>query len=271
MPRKQKITQENYYDARSAINYMGYTQFKSFCGAGGMRGCEAKAMAMLAGKWSVEPSTDMLVGSYVDAWFEGKILEFEEKHHDEIFNSRGAYYAPFIKAQECIERAKRDSLFMNFMGGEHQTIMTANFFGMDWKIRMDSYHPDMCIVDLKVVKDINETTWVRDMGRLNFIDYWGYDMQGAIYQKVVEINTGKKLPFFICAIDKGKYPDIEIIQIPNSRLSDTLSVIEYEAKRVKAVKAGEIEPLRCETCDYCRATKVLTKPILVSDLGNDIR
>lgn len=268
---KRKITEENYYDARSALNYCGYSQFKNFCGAGGFTGCEAKAMAILEGRWETEPTPSMLVGSYVDAWFEGKILDFEERHHDLIFNKNGTYKADFVKAQECIERAKRDELFMNFMGGQHQVIMTAKFFGMDWKIKMDSYHPDMCIVDLKVVKDINETTWVRDMGRLNFIDLWGYDVQGAIYQKVVEINTGKKLPFFICAIDKGKYPDIEIIQIPDSKLSDTLSVIEYESKRVKAVKSGEIEPLRCGTCDYCKATKVLTKPILVSDLGNDIR
>jgi hypothetical protein len=271
MPKKLKITDENYYDARSALKYCGYTQYKNFCGAGGFKGCEAKAMAMLQDKWFVEPTPSMLVGSYVDAWFEGKILDFEEKHHEEIFNKNGTYRADFIKAQECIERAKRDELFMNFMGGDKQVIMTASMFGMDWKIRMDSYHPNICIVDLKVVKDINEMTWVKDMGKLNFIDYWGYDVQGAIYQKVVEINTGKKLPFFICAIDKGKYPDIEIIQIPNSKLADTLSVVEYECKRIKAVKAGEIEPLRCGTCDYCKATKVLERPILSTDLGSDIR
>ena len=140
MPKKRKITQENYYDARSALGYCGYTQFKSFCGAGGFKGCEARAMAELQGKWSVEPTPSMLVGSYVDAWFEGKILDFEEANRESIFNKNGTYRAEFVKAQECIERAKRDNLFMNFMDGEKQKIMTANFFGMDWKIRMDSYH-----------------------------------------------------------------------------------------------------------------------------------
>lgn len=267
MARKRKITQENYYDRKSAISYMGYSQFKDFCGGGGMTGCEARALAKLKGDWVEEPSPSMLIGSYVDAWFEGKIEQFEIEYKDKIFNKNGTYKADFIKAKECIERAKRDELFMHFMGGEHQRIMTANFFGVDWKIKMDSYHEDICIVDLKVVKDINENFWIKDFGKVNFVDFWAYDVQGAIYQKVVELNTGKKLPFFICAIDKGKYPDIEIIQIPDSRLREVLSIVEYEIKRVQKVKKGKIEPLRCGHCDYCKATKVLSKPILVNDLG----
>lgn len=268
---KRKITAKNYYDSKSAMAYCGYSQFKLFCGAGGSVGCEAQAMATLRGEWTPEPTKSMLIGSYVDAWFEGTVEEFEEQHKDDVFNKNGTYKADFVQAQACIERAKKDELFMHFMGGEHQKIMTANFFGMDWKIKMDSYHADTCIVDLKVVRDIHETFWVRDIGRLNFIDYWAYDVQGAIYQKVVELNTGKKLPFFICAIDKGKYPDLEIIQIPNNKLSDTLSIIEYECKRLQAVKSGEIEPIRCECCDYCKSTKVLTKPILSTELDENIK
>lgn len=266
MPRK--ITKRNYYSKKSALEYCGYSQFKNFCGAGGAKGCEAQALAILNGTWEPEPSTSMLVGSYVDAWFEGTLSKFEEEHAADIFNKKGDYYAPFQKARECIERVKKDPLFMKFMGGKHQVIMTANFFDTDWKIKMDSFHKGKCIVDLKVVEDLRKTFFVPDMGKLNFIDFWGYEVQGAIYQKVVEINTGEKLPFFIAAVDKGKYPDIEIIQIPNNKLANALEVIEYEIKRLNRVKSGEIEPIRCGTCDYCKATKILTSPILVDELVN---
>lgn len=83
---------------------------------------------------------------------------------------------------------------MRHMAGQKQIIMTGELFGAKWKIKMDSYFPDTLIVDLKCMKSLREANFLKDFGYLDFIRYWGYDIQGAVYQKIVEINTGKKLP-----------------------------------------------------------------------------
>ena len=70
------------------------------------------------------------------------------------------------------------------------------------KIKIDSYIPDVAIVDLKVMSSITRLEWVRDIGYLDFVRYWGYDIQGAVYQEIVRQNTGKKLPFFIAELRK---------------------------------------------------------------------
>lgn len=84
---------------------------------------------------------------------------------------------------------------MKYMSGEKQVIMTADLYGTPWKIKMDSYIPGVAIVDLKVMASLTKLEWVRDIGYLDFVRYWGYDIQGAIYQEVVYQNTGKRLPF----------------------------------------------------------------------------
>jgi hypothetical protein len=144
--------------------------------------------------------------------------------------------------------------------------MTGNLFGCDWKIKMDSYLEDVAIVDLKVMASITDLKWVKDIGYLDFVRYWGYDIQGAIYQKIVEINTGKKLPFYIAAATKETEPDIRIIQITQNYLDEALSVVEANIGRILRVKNGEQEPDRCELCDCCRHHRVLKAPISILDL-----
>lgn len=260
------VTAKNYYTPKMAIKYAGFSQFKDFCGTGFSKGCEARALAKLRGEWQDEITDALWEGSYLDRYFEGTLDVFLEENRDIIFNKKGDKYANFKRCDEAIERCLRDKLFMQFMDGEKQKIFTFEMFGMEWKSKLDVYHKDKLIVDLKYIKDIKETKYVPDFGRMSWIEYYGYDTQGAIYQKAVELNTGKKLPYYIAVVDKKKYPDIAIIQIPNSKLDNALSVVEYQSKRYKAVKLEGAEPDRCEDCDYCRATKVLTAPISLDEL-----
>lgn len=155
---------------------------------------------------------------------------------------------------------------MKYLSGEKQTIMTAELFGCEWKIKMDSYIPGKVIVDLKVMASITDLKWVKDIGYLDFVRYWGYDLQGAIYQKIVEINTGKRLPFFIAAVTKEVEPDIRIIQVTQNYLDEALTVIESNIRRVLSVKNGEVEPDRCDLCDCCKHNRVLKAPISIMDL-----
>ena len=95
-------------------------------------------------------------------------------------------------------------------------------------------------------------------------------MYGVIvYQKIVELNTGKKLPCYIAAVDKTKSPAIEVIQITQAELDSALvGINETVIKRIVDLKSGNAEPDRCGRCDYCKATKVIDKPISMGELLN---
>lgn len=259
------LTEENYYGQEATLEYMSVSQFKDFSGSNGKRGCEFAAVQKILGKWEEVPSTAMMVGSYVDAYFEGSLDKFKEAH-PEMFTQKGELKATFQKAEQVIARINRDEYFLKFMSGEKQKIMTGDLFGSKWKIKMDSYIEDIAIVDLKVMQSITEMKWVKDVGYLDFVRYWGYDMQGAVYQAVVEQNTGKKLPFYIAAATKESEPDIQIIQITQNYLDEALRYIEAQMPNVLAVKNGERTPDRCECCDCCRATRILRKPITIDEL-----
>lgn len=260
-----RINSKNYYSPKANREYLSVSQYKDFCGSLGEAGCEAKAIAKLKGEWQDEITTARLIGSYVDAWFEGTLKEFME-NAPELFNKNGSLKADFIKANEIIERVKRDPVFMKYMSGKKQKIMTAELFNAKWKIKMDSFYPEKCIVDLKVVKDIHESKYVKDYGYTNFIDYWGYDIQGAVYQEVVRLKTGKLLPFYIACVDKQKVSDLAVVQVDNIHLEQALLEVSGNVQRILDLKAGKAEPDRCEKCDYCKSTKKLTNPIHYSEL-----
>lgn len=258
------LTEDNYYSADANKEYMSVSQYKDFAGTYGRAACEAAALARLRGEWKEEPSTAMLVGSYVDHYFEGTLDEFKLEH-PEICRKDGKPKADYVHAEKIVERAERDELFCKYMSGEKQVIMTGEYGGCKWKIKMDSYLAGKAIVDLKVVASIRECKWTK-YGYLDFIRFWGYDVQGAIYQEIVRQNTGLRLPFYIAALSKEKEPDIEIIQISDIYLQDALARVEAHLPRVLAVKEGGSPPKRCERCDYCKQTKVIRRPISVADL-----
>ncbi|MCM1338772.1 MAG: PD-(D/E)XK nuclease-like domain-containing protein [Muribaculaceae bacterium] len=260
-----KLTSRNYYSRKANKLYLSVSQYKDFCGTMGKQGCEYTALAKLKGIYNPEPTKAMLMGSYVDAAYEGTLKRFI-KNTPQMFNKNGTLKAEFIKAQQAYDRTQQDDLFKLYMLGQKQVIMTANIFDVDWKIKIDSYFPDKCIVDLKYIKDIHERCYVKDFGHVNFIEYWGYDLQLAIYQLVVEANTGKKLPCYIAAVDKKETPNIEIIKIEQEQLDASLLGIQSNIQRIQELKTGKVIPDKCHECDYCIQTKVLTSPISSTSL-----
>ena len=264
-----ELNQGNYFSAQANREYMSASQFKSFNGTFGRGGCEAAALARMYGDWKDEPSTALMVGSYVDHYFEGTLAEFKAEN-PQMFKRDGTLKAEFVKAEQIIQRAERDPLFMRYMSGDKQVIMTGEIGGVPWKIKMDSYIPGVAIVDLKVMQSLTKLEWVRDVGYMDFVRYWSYDIQGAVYQYIVEQNTGEHLPFYIAGLSKEKEPNIEIIYVADVYLQEALDIVERNLPDVLAVKNGEREPRRCECCDYCRHTKVLQRPIGLADLASNI-
>lgn len=261
-----QLTDENYYSDQANFEYMSVSQYKDFAGTFGKRACEAAALAKCKGEWREESSTAMMVGSYVDAYFEGTLDRFKALNPS-MFRQDGGLKSPFIQAERCIARAERDELFMKYMSGEKQVIMTGNLFGTPWKIKIDSYIPGTAIVDLKVMESLTKLKFVRDLGYLEFVRYWGYDIQGAIYREIVYQNTGSVLPFYIAGISKEAEPDLRLIRVKDIYLREALSVVESNMPHILKVKYGEVEPERCDYCPYCNRTRVLTSPIDLEDLA----
>ncbi len=260
-----QLTDGNYYSQEANREYMSVSQFKDFAGTFGKLPCEFTALEKLEECWKEEETTALMVGSYVDSHFEGTLDKFKADHPS-LFKKDGGLKADYVKANEIIARIERDEYFMRYMSGQKQVIMTGELFGAKWKIKIDSYIPDVAIVDLKVMSSITKPEWVRDLGYLSFVEYWGYDIQGAVYQEIVRQNTGKKLPFYIAAATKEKEPDIRIIHVTDNYLQAALSVVETNMPRILRVKNGEAEPDRCELCDCCRHNRVLSRPISIMDL-----
>lgn len=261
-----KLRSNNYYSKKANLEYISVSQYKDFYGTYEYKGCENQAMAIIRGDFVKEKTPAMLIGSYVDAYFEGTLEKFKEKT-PELFKKDGTLKAEYIKADEMIKRCEADKRFMQYLSGKKQVIMTAEWLGAKWKIKMDSYLKDKAIVDLKTVDDIYKGVYCDGIGKLNFIQAKGYDFQLAVYQKIVEINTGKKLPCYIAAVDKTKSPAIEIIQVTQAELDSALvGINEHAIKHIVDIKQGNEQPEKCGRCDYCKRTKVIERPISMGEL-----
>ena len=230
------LTNSNYHGPVANKEYFSVSQYKDFAK------CEAMAMAKINGIYQEPLTKALLVGSFVDAYFEGTLKEFIDGHSD-IFTKKDALRAEFKKANEIISRVKRDPLFMKFLSGEKQKIFTAEMLGVKWKIKIDSYCPEICIADLKVVQ------------AFRLMPRWRYDIQGAVYQEVVRLVTGGRLPFYLAAATKEKVTNFDIFQIPQDILDGALFEVGAHIERYAAVKTGEADPIACGECDYCKTIK----------------
>lgn len=267
MPRL-KLTAENYYSPEANMEYMSASQYKSFVR------CEAAAMAELRGEWGRKDTTALRVGSYVDAYFSDELEQFKSENSD-IFKRDGTLKAEFLNAQTVAERLERDELARLLLSGKHQVIKTGRIGGVWYKAKFDSLltsaqveaickkFPEVrslvpfggaMIVDLKCMRDF-EPIWSEEyQDKISFAEYWGYDIQGAIYQALDK----RTAPFVIVGATKEAEPNIEAFHIPDEALSFCLADVEANSPRFDAIKRGEVEPVGCGKCAYCRSVKKLT-------------
>ena len=243
------LTPENYYSPEANWAYFSTSQIKT------LMECPARAMAELRGEY-VRPASDaLLIGGYVDTYFEGTLQQFADEH-PEVFKRNGELRAEFVHANTMIARAESDPVFMEYLQGEKQVIRTGTIDGYPFKIKMDVYHPER-IVDLKTTKDF-EPVYKPGQGRMSFAEAYLYTLQGAIYQAV----EGGNKPFYLAAITKEKpMPDIAVIQIGQHYMDAEMALLRQNLPYYDAIKQGVIEPPRCEHCAYCKATRKLTGPI----------
>lgn len=250
-----KLTNENYFSEEAASEFWSVSQFKAF------NKCEAAGLAEVRGEYQREETDALLIGSYVDAYFSGELDYFIKVNGDKMYSKRGGgLLAKFQQANTIIDRVEADPLMMDYLTGEKQVVMAAELFGVPWKAKFDVYD-ETRIVDLKCVRDF-EDVFDRGYGWRSWVEFWGYDVQGAIYQRIEQLVTGrdKPLPFYIAAVTKERVPDIKVLQIPQHVLDAAYNMVEAKIERFDLIKQGDVEPVRCEKCDYCKASKVLKAP-----------
>ena len=263
------LTAENYYTQEANKAYFSVSQIKAFLD------CESRAVAELNGDYERPASTALLVGGFIDAYFSGELEAFKLAN-PEIFTKKGELRADYAKAQEIIDRIEREELAGAMLSGEKQKIVTGRIGGHDFKAKLDCYLNEEivraigerfdgmgsllmehgAIVDLKIMKDF-EPMYKAEEGRVSFIEYWGYDLQMAVYQELMRQTVGHQLPCFILAASKQDPPDITLVQIPQDVMDYHMERLRRMLPGISAVKDGEQAPYRCGKCAWCRQTKRL--------------
>lgn len=257
-----------YYGTEANYEYMSASQVKSFLGTPGISACEERALADISGQFVRANDKALTIGSYVDVMLTGTEDEQHEfrEAHPEIISSRGPtkgqLKAEYRTADEMIARAFADAdnggIFMRALTGERQKVVTGEIRGHRFKGRIDVLG-DGFITDLKTVENVNRRYY--NDGYWDFISWWGYDLQGGIYQELVYQATGNRWPFYIAALSKQTPCDIDLIQVPQERLDEAMERLTQGAlDRIAALKSGKERPERCGRCEWCRMTKVISKP-----------
>ena len=282
-----KLTNSNYYGAKANQEFMSVSQFKDF------KRCEAMAMAKIKGEYEQPKSSALLLGSFVDEMLTGtkksqiefvcdnfsdlfqkssKLHKFDEAskiafitdYFADLFNADNKPYAEIVQALKTIEKIKKQPLMMKHFKSKHQTIMTGEISGVPFKIKMDNYKPNEFIADGKYMASLRSPNLFEPM-----VKYWGYDIQGAVYQEIVYQNTGKRLPFYLDIATKETPSHLAIAEIKQYDLDEALEKVKAFAPHYQAIKNGEIEPERCDEydCNYCTETNIITEPIDSNYLG----
>ena len=242
----EKLTEGNYFSNEMNTKYTGSSQIKS------MIDCEARTIAELKGEWEEPKSDAMFVSSYIDEAISGTLDMFKEQN-PQIFTRTGDLKAQYRIAEKVIEQINDDPMFLKYVSGEHQVIMTGEISNVPVKIKIDSYFKDKAIIDLKAMKDL-ELIWNNQTKQKEpFVNAYDYLLQAALYQEIVRQNTGKQLPFIIAVCTKQEYSERALLSIPQEELNLKLDFLRGYLPHVQELKECKIEPTFCGKCNYCKS------------------
>jgi hypothetical protein len=280
-----KLTEANYYSTKANQAYFSVSQFKAF------QKCPAAAMAELRGEFAPPKGRALLLGSYFDEMLTGtpnsqakfiaenytelfqkssKILsalgklKTDKERKDfisgltNIFSFDNKPFADVVQANETLERFRQQPRMMHYISGKHQVIMTGEIEGVPFKIKMDSFDPNEFICDLKYMASLRSPNLFTPM-----IEYYGYDIQAAVYQEIVRQNIGKRLPFFFDVATKENPAHLALGEINQYNMDKALDVVRGNIRTYQKIKTDEEIALRCEDymCNFCTFTKIITEPI----------
>ncbi len=82
----------------------------------------------------------------------------------------------------------------------------------------------------------------------------------AMYAEIERLHGEMKFEYLeptLLAVSKEETPDKEIIWFDEQLITEKLSVVEANMPRILGVKFGNIPPLACGKCDFCKSKKQL--------------
>ena len=269
------------------LKYLDCSTYKNFVGTIGRKGCECRALAIAKGMYKQPKTTALLLGGYVDAYFDNTLAEYMVENMDDLYTKASVkkftegkgdleLLSDFKQADVMIKRAIKEPLFMKYMEGETQKVLTADIDGVPIRVKLDSYNGER-ITDLKTVESMSKTFFVADVDSnsrktaITFAEYWGYIEQGFFYQKAVEQNFGKKLPFYLACITKEKtgsvaHPRLGVIHIPDHLIEQKGIDIKRNIHMVWNILQGNAMPVPCGTCEWCADYLALEKVMELDQL-----
>lgn len=277
-----ELNSDNYFSKEANFNYVDCSMYKQIIGTVGKKSCECRALAIAKGEY-IQPESDaFLIGGYVDSYFDGSLAKYMVDNMDDLYTKASIkkfndgkgdleLLSQFKQADVMIKRAIREPLFMKYVEGETQKILTAEIAGVPIRVKLDSYDGRR-ITDIKTAASISKTYYAADLGqRLNFAEYFGYIEQAYFYQTAVEQNYGKHLPYYLAVITKEKennepHPRVAVIQIPDAVIEEKGKEIQQKIGKVWALLQGEIDPIPCGHCEWCADNLPLTEVISLDEL-----
>lgn len=252
-----KLTNDNYFSPEANLIYMSTSQFKSFSS------CQAKALAELKCEWKVDKNC-FKEGHFFEACVTNKIESFIAENPDMISSrgeTKGEIKSNYNKVINSANAFKSQKLFTDSIKKcEEQVILTGEIGGIKFKGCIDFLNPETLEgFDTKCMKDFNKIYSEEDKMRVSWYFAYGYNLQMAIYQELIRQNYGIVGNQHLLAVTKEEIPNVQAVKFSDEILQNAVDIIEHYAPIYDKIKRGEIEPERCEKCDYCKSTKVLTK------------
>lgn len=262
-----KLTKANYYDTETDWPYMSVSLFKSF-----MK-CEAATMATLNGNGLSDTNeTPLLVGNWVHSAVESEAAheEFKQEAGEKVLTKSGKLRAEFKQADLMIQRLRSDAFFNWAWQGEHESIVTGELFGTEWKGKIDCLDVENGrFFDLKTTADPLKMIWSnRHGGRVLWVTAYGYLLQMSIYKHLLEQTYGKHFDAYIIAVSKSNHPSVRTIDLSREegRFQIEDDYVKSHLPRILAIESGEIPPLMCNHCDWCADHQLGENTVTIDDL-----
>lgn len=246
---------------------MSVSQYKDF------EQCEAAAIAKLKEEWKPPMNKEaLLVGNYVHSYFEDEEAHrlFKEENKEQIYSKRKPYgiLKAYQVAEDMIQRIKDEPFFKYLWQGVPEEIVTGELYGTVWKGRIDLLNVEKgYFVDLKTTMDLHKRFYSKKYGTyVSFVEQYGYNLQLAVYEKLLEKKYVKPFKGFIYAVTKQSPPDIAAINPDSFKKTFELGLLKEKIERINKVKNDEEKPTHCGSCEYCRGMKKLNNFINTDEL-----
>ena len=82
------------------------------------------------------------------------------------------------------------------------------------------------------------------------------------YPYAFQNEKGKLKPFELAVATKEEEPDIRIFRFSDQTLNNAMQEVLQTVGRYDSIKKGEIEPVGCGECAYCRSIRKMSKDLV---------